>query len=222
MSFTGRPPMGPNMAYMPPNMMPPMPVMQMPPHVMPGGMPMRPFCPPGPPPMRPPFNKPPPQISAPPQPAQAPAPTGTSDGPAVTVFVGNITEKAPDTMIRQILSACGPVVSWKRVSAFGFCEFSCPEAGLRAVRLLHDLEIGGKKLVAKVDAKTKIVLDEYKAEERKKLKPDDSSPTQDEVECDSEYMNDNARDSDKTAMIKIKATISEYENDINNFDAIKE
>lgn len=35
-------------------------------------------------------------------------------------------------------------------------------------------------------------------------------------------MNDSARDSDKTAMIKIKATITEYENDINNFDAIKE
>lgn len=38
-----------------------------------------------------------------------------SSGPAVTVFVGNITERAPDVMIRQILNTCGPVLSWKRV-----------------------------------------------------------------------------------------------------------
>lgn len=78
------------------------------------------------------------------------------------IFLGNITEKAPDTMVRQILAACGPVISWKRVQAFGFCELAGPEAGLRAVRLLHDRMIGEKRLVAKVDAKTKTVLDEYK------------------------------------------------------------
>lgn len=49
-------------------------------------------------------------------------------------FKGNITEKAPDTMIRQILSACGPVVSWKRVSAFGFCEFRCVLSRLRTMK----------------------------------------------------------------------------------------
>ena len=38
-----------------------------------------------------------------------------SSGPAVTVFVGNITERAPEVMIRQILNTCGPVLSWKRV-----------------------------------------------------------------------------------------------------------
>lgn len=43
------------------------------------------------------------------------APEPNSTGPAVTVFVGNITERAPDAMIRHILSACGQVVSWKRV-----------------------------------------------------------------------------------------------------------
>jgi RNA recognition motif-containing protein len=48
------------------------------------------------------------------------------------------------------------------LSAFGFCEYGSPDSGLRAVRLLHDFEIGGKKLVVKVDAKTKVVLDEYK------------------------------------------------------------
>jgi RNA-binding protein 25 len=65
-------------------------------------------------------------------------------------------------MIRQILAACGHVISWKKVKAFGFCELAGPDAGLRAVRLLHDLMVGDKRLVAKVDAKTKTVFDEYK------------------------------------------------------------
>lgn len=78
------------------------------------------------------------------------------------MFLGNITERAPDTMVRQILAACGHVISWKKVKAFGFCELAGPDAGLRAVRILHDLMVGDKRLVAKVDAKTKTVLDEYK------------------------------------------------------------
>lgn len=41
-----------------------------------------------------------------------------SDGPSVTVFVGNITEKAPDAMIRHILASCGAVQSWKRVQGW--------------------------------------------------------------------------------------------------------
>lgn len=38
-----------------------------------------------------------------------------SDGPPVTVFVGNISEKATDTLVRQILMKCGTVNNWKRV-----------------------------------------------------------------------------------------------------------
>jgi RNA-binding protein 25 len=90
-------------------------------------------------------------------------------GPPVTVFVGNITEKWPDAMIRQLLATCGHVLNWKRVQGasgklqgFGFCEFNGPDAGLRAVRLLHDIEVGDKKLVVKVDAKTSTVLEEFK------------------------------------------------------------
>lgn len=83
-------------------------------------------------------------------------------GPPVTVFIGNIMDRAPDVMMRHILGACGHVLSWKRVHGFGFCEYAGPDAGLRAIRLLHDMEIGTKKLLAKVDAKTKVVLDEFK------------------------------------------------------------
>jgi RNA-binding protein 25 len=103
------------------------------------------------------------------KPSDHPMPMMTPSGPPVTVFVGNITEKWPDAMIRQLLATCGQVINWKRVQGasgklqgFGFCEFSGPDAGLRAVRLLHDLEVGDKKLVVKVDAKTSSVLEEYK------------------------------------------------------------
>lgn len=35
--------------------------------------------------------------------------------PVTTVFVGNISDRAPDTMVRQMLQRCGNVLSWKRV-----------------------------------------------------------------------------------------------------------
>ncbi|RWS08610.1 RNA-binding protein 25-like protein [Dinothrombium tinctorium] len=89
-------------------------------------------------------------------------------GPTITVFVGNITERASDMLIRQLLSKCGTVNNWKRVQgangklqAFGFCEYSDAESAMRAIRLLHEFEIADKKLVVKVDAKTKEKLDEY-------------------------------------------------------------
>ena len=91
-----------------------------------------------------------------------------------TVFVGNITDKASDTLIRQILMKCGFIVTWKRVQgasgrlqAFGFCEYGDPEAGLRSIRILSGFQIGDKKLLVKVDSKTRAQLDKYK--EQKKI-----------------------------------------------------
>ncbi|XP_065920862.1 RNA-binding protein 25-like isoform X2 [Dysidea avara] len=93
---------------------------------------------------------------------------------ATTVFVGNISDKATDTLIRQILLRCGVINAWKRVQgasgkmqAFGFCEYSDPEATLRALRLLHNFRLGDKSLVVKVDSKTRKELIEYIT--RKKL-----------------------------------------------------
>lgn len=51
-------------------------------------------------------------------------------------------------------------------SAFGFCEYKEPESTLRALRLLHELQVGEKKLLVKVDAKTKAQLDEWKAKKK--------------------------------------------------------
>lgn len=38
-------------------------------------------------------------------------------------FLGNISERVPEILITRILSTCGQVVNWKRVSTFGFCEY---------------------------------------------------------------------------------------------------
>ncbi|XP_013885035.1 RNA-binding protein 25 [Austrofundulus limnaeus] len=96
-----------------------------------------------------------------------------SGGPTTTVFVGNISEKASDMLVRQLLAKCGIVLSWKRVQgasgklqAFGFCEYKEPESTLRALRLLHELLLGDKKLLVKVDAKTKAQLEDWKAKKR--------------------------------------------------------
>lgn len=37
---------------------------------------------------------------------------------------------------------------------------------MRSLRLLHDLQIGDKNLLVKVDAKTKAQLDEWKAKKK--------------------------------------------------------
>ncbi|XP_014290302.1 RNA-binding protein 25 isoform X2 [Halyomorpha halys] len=220
MSYPGRPPMVPGIP-MPPGMG--MPYMQIgaPPPLMPGvPMPMGPMMG-GPPlaPMVPRAYRPTPvTTSAPPRPKAAPPVRylpPQPDGPSVTVFVGNITERAPDQMIRFILSACGHVTSWKRVQAFGFCEFGNPDAGLRAIRLLHDYEIAGKKLVVKVDAKTKTVLEEYKNEKRKKA--GSSSPLQDESVDEDDYMDDDMKATDKAALDRIAMILSDYENEIKNY-----
>lgn len=126
----------------------------------------------------PPMNQPPPNfrplgattIGSQPQMYPKPLPMpqqNEPEGPLITVFVGNISEKVPDTMIKRVLDTCGTVVNWKRVSTFGFCEYDGPIAGARAVRLLNDLEIDCKKLVAKVDAKNKALLDDYMEETNK-------------------------------------------------------
>lgn len=86
------------------------------------------------PPTMPPMTTPPPAYRAgptinqrpqlynrPPENAQKPPPS--FEGPIITVFVGNISERAPEGMIKKILATVGTVISWKRVSTFGFCEY---------------------------------------------------------------------------------------------------
>ncbi|KAB7495008.1 Cleavage stimulating factor 64 [Armadillidium nasatum] len=153
-----------------------------------------------------------------------------SIGPAVTVFVGNITERAPDIMIRHILNACGPVLSWKRVQGasgklqgFGFCEYGNPDAALRAIRILHGYEIATNRLVVKADSKTTEVLDEYK-EKRKKAQNgnESSSPLQDEKKDEEEedplaYMDDAMKAEDRNCIERIVLILSDHKKDIVNY-----
>jgi len=101
----------------------------------------------------------------------------TPGQPTTTIFIGNISEKVPDNLIKQVLIKCGVVVGWKRVQdasgkmqAFGFCEYRDPDSTLRALRLLKDLKIADKELLVKVDQKTKDLLDEFTKKKRAKTK----------------------------------------------------
>jgi hypothetical protein len=48
-----------------------------------------------------------------------------------------------------------------KLQAFGFCESDNPESTLRCIRLLNGYEIAEKKLLVKVDQKTKELLSEH-------------------------------------------------------------
>lgn len=69
-----------------------------------------------------------------------------------TLYVGKIAPSISDSLIKELLEACGPVKSWKRMEdpdskalkAFGFCEFEEADGVTRALSLLHNLSIGGQ------------------------------------------------------------------------------
>lgn len=153
-----------------------------------------------------------------------------SNGPTITVFVGNITERAADNLVKQILQKCGSVVGWKRVqgasgklqgkankNAFGFCEYGDPESALRAMRILHEWEIADKKLVVKVDAKTKSQLDEYKANRRKLRQEMDNAggktPTESERD-DDEEIDEETKKEDSIIRTGIQVLLKEHEYDL--------
>ena len=81
-----------------------------------------------------------------------------------------------------------------KLQGFGFCEYASPEHALRAIRLLHDFNVGEKKLVVKVDAKTKTTLDEYNKNRRKTATG--KSPTSEE-NVKEDFMDDDIRRADK-------------------------
>ncbi|ESK84800.1 hypothetical protein Moror_529 [Moniliophthora roreri MCA 2997] len=91
----------------------------------------------------------------------------------VSLFVGSISGGVTDTFLNDLLSACGPVKSFKRLitpankpQGFGFAEFEQPDSALRAINLLNGIELpaledgcANKKLLIKADEKTKAFLD---------------------------------------------------------------
>ncbi|XP_034435590.1 RNA-binding protein 25b isoform X1 [Hippoglossus hippoglossus] len=142
-----------------------------------------------------------------------------NSGPTTTVFVGNISEKASDMLIRQLLAKCGIVLSWKRVQgasgklqAFGFCEYKEPESTLRSLRLLHDLLIGERNLLVKVDAKTKAQLDEWKA---KKKTSNGIKKAEDGGDDDEEVLDEETKKKDQIVKGAIDGLMREYAAELN-------
>ncbi|XP_043074568.1 RNA-binding protein 25-like isoform X2 [Puntigrus tetrazona] len=143
-------------------------------------------------------------------------------GPTTTVFVGNISEKASDMLIRQLLAKCGLVLSWKRVQgasgklqAFGFCEYKEPESTLRALRLLHELQVGEKKLLVKVDAKTKAQLDEWKAKKKSTSENGNGKAEDGAGEEEEEVLDEETKKRDQIVKGAIDGLIREYSSELN-------
>ncbi|VDD88319.1 unnamed protein product [Enterobius vermicularis] len=136
------------------------------------------------------------RMAAPP----VPQPKPPEKPPVTTVFVGNINEKCNNELIRSLLNECGPVATWKRIQgsngkfqAFGFCEFDNPYGTMRALRVLHDFPLGDKKLVVKIDDKTRAMVKDYIAKKRaekglpaEKLEVDDLPADEDNAADDEE------------------------------------
>ncbi|XP_036811262.1 RNA-binding protein 25 isoform X2 [Oncorhynchus mykiss] len=145
-------------------------------------------------------------------------------GPTTTVFVGNISEKASDMLVRQLLAKCGLVLSWKRVQgasgklqAFGFCEYKEPESTLRSLRLLHELLLGDKKLLVKVDAKTKAQLEEWKARKRNSNggAMSEDGLKEEEEEEEEEDLDEDTKRRDQIVKGAIEGLIREYGSELN-------
>ncbi|EKM49796.1 uncharacterized protein PHACADRAFT_265493 [Phanerochaete carnosa HHB-10118-sp] len=99
----------------------------------------------------------------------------------VSLFIGSISGGITDSFLNQLLSACGPISSFKRLitpankpQGFGFAEFQDPDSALRAMTLLNGVELPAledgcvnKKLLAKADEKTKVFLDAYSGQKMK-------------------------------------------------------
>ncbi|XP_077568208.1 RNA-binding protein 25b [Stigmatopora nigra] len=138
-------------------------------------------------------------------------------GPTTTVFVGNISEKASDMLIRQLLAKCGIVLSWKRVQgasgklqAFGFCEYKEPDSTLRALRLLHELHIGDKSLLVRVDPKTEAQLDEWKA----KKKSANGKIVSDNGDDQEEVLDEETKKKDQIVQGAIDGLMREYADEL--------
>ncbi|TFK40490.1 hypothetical protein BDQ12DRAFT_601350 [Crucibulum laeve] len=114
-----------------------------------------------------------------------------------TLFVGSISGGITDAFLNQLLSACGPIKSFKRLitpankpQGFGFAEFEEPDGALRAMALLNNIELpaledgcANKKLLVKADEKTRAFLDAYAAH-RMVTDADEASKQQSKAKID--------------------------------------
>ncbi|KAF9464207.1 hypothetical protein BDZ94DRAFT_1162632 [Collybia nuda] len=113
------------------------------------------------------------------------------------LFVGSISGGITDGFINQLLVACGPIKSFKRLitpankpQGFGFAEFEEPDGALRAIKLLNGIELpaledgcANKKLLVKADEKTRAFLDAYQSQ-RMATSTDDAQLQQSRAKID--------------------------------------
>uniref|UniRef100_A0A8C7TD88 RNA binding motif protein 25a n=1 Tax=Oncorhynchus mykiss TaxID=8022 RepID=A0A8C7TD88_ONCMY len=137
---------------------------------------------------------------------------GGSGDPTTTVFVGNISEKASDMLVRQLLAVSTEqgTETGDLTFSFGFCEYKEPESTLRSLRLLHELLLGDKKLLVKVDAKTKAQLEEWKARKRN---ANGDGPKEEEDE--EEVLDEDTKRRDHIVKGAIEGLIREYGSELN-------
>ncbi|EJF56039.1 hypothetical protein DICSQDRAFT_94089 [Dichomitus squalens LYAD-421 SS1] len=128
-----------------------------------------------------------PPAFVPPQPQQKPT----------TLFIGSISGGITDAFLNELLKACGPIMSFKRLitpankpQGFGFAEFQDPDGALRAMALLNNVELPAledgcvnKKLLVKADERTKMFLDAYSAQ-KMRTDADDEAQRQAKVKVD--------------------------------------
>lgn len=85
----------------------------------------------------------------------------------IWICLTNIPSRASDTLIRELLSTCGPLEECKRVqtddkkNGIALCRFLTADAGMRAARLLDDLNLSGTKLGVTVNTASKDIFEEY-------------------------------------------------------------
>lgn len=80
---------------------------------------------------------------------------------------------------------------------------------MRAVRILHDLDVAGKKLVAKVDAKNKLLLDNYKEEEEVRNKGNEDNSEAHEKKEDADVFE------------AIQQILADHRTEIENYESIQ-
>ena len=129
--------------------------------------------------------------------------SGSNPSPApaqksTTLYVGKIASSVSDETIQTLLTACGPVKSWKpmqdpetnKSKGFGFCEYETAEGVLRALRLLHNLSLDGQELLLKCNTATQRYIDDYqtsKQRQAERKKQEASQPDGDaEVKAEAE------------------------------------
>lgn len=88
------------------------------------------------------------------------APSGGGIPPkSTTMYVGRIPASLSDETLQGVLQACGEVQSWKptldpdtgKSKGFGFVSFVLAEGVITTLRVLHDREIDGQKLIVKTN-----------------------------------------------------------------------